>query len=571
MAKHNYFIGPEAAHRRQIYKGVGYDDNDLSRPHIGIVNSWTETSPAHVHLKHLADAVKAGVWQAGGVPFEFGVMATCGNISIGTENLKYELTIRDVLAGSVEIMAQVHLFDGLVLLASCDNIIPGVLMGALRVNLPSIMLTGGPMLPGKWKGKTVLPADVNEAVMGVFAQKKLSEEDLLEMERCACPGSGACPLMGTANTMQILSEAMGMSLTGSATIPAVSADRVRMARATGRKVVELVKRNIRPSRILTRNALMNGIVVDAAIGGSTNAPLHIMSFGRELGIEIELDLFDQISRKTPLLASVVPNGPHNVVDFYEAGGVPALLKELGDLLDTSVLTVNGTSLGDAIKDAAGSRGPAISGRAHPVQPEGGLAVLRGNIAPRGAVVRASAIRKEMQVHRGPARTFDGDQEAWEAIVGGKIKPGDVLVVRYEGPKGAPGMKETMLSTDALYSVGLEGSVALITDGRFSGFNRGPIAGHVCPEAMEGGVIALIRDGDVIEINIPERKLNLVVAEAEIAERRARWRPPAPKTKRGFLALYAQSTLPADQGAAMQNWGIPKRRPRQTVRKARGGT
>lgn len=569
MTKQNYFVGPEAAHRRQIYKGVGYDDDDLGRPHIGIANAWTETSPAHVHLRHLADAVKAGVWQAGGVPFEFGVMATCGNISIGTENLKYELAIRDVLAASVEIMAQVHLFDGLVLLASCDNIIPGVLMGALRVNLPSIMVTGGPMLPGKWKGKTVLPADVNEAVMGVYAQKKMSKEDLLDMERCACPGIGACPLMGTANTMQILSEAIGMSLTGSATVPAVSADRVRVARASGRKVVELVNRNIRPSRILTRKALMNGIVVDAAIGGSTNAPLHIMSFGRELGIEIELELFDKISRKTPLLVSVVPNGPHSVVDFDEAGGVPALQKELGDLLDTSVLTANGVSLGEAIKQAGGSRGPAISTRAHPVQTEGGLAVLRGNIAPRGAIVRTSAIRKEMQVHRGPARTFDGDQEAWEAIVAGRIKAGDVLVVRYEGPKGAPGMKETMLSTDALYSVGLEGSVALITDGRFSGFNRGPIAGHVCPEAMEGGVIALIQDGDMIEINIPERKLTLGVAEAEIAERQAKWQPPEPKTSAGFLALYAQTTLAADQGAAMQNWTVAAPKARKAHKRSGG--
>lgn len=557
MAKRNYFVGPEAAHRRQIYKGVGFDNEDLRRPHIGIVNAWSEVSPAHVHLRQLAEAVKAGVWQAGGVPFEFGVFSTCGNVCIGTENLKYELAIRDVLAGSVEIMSRVQLFDGLVLLASCDNIIPGVLLGAARVNLPAIMITGGPMLPGKWRGKRVLPPDVNEAVMGVFAQKKMDERDLLGMEDSACPGPGACPVMGTANTMQILTEAMGMSLSGAATIPAVSADRVRMAKATGRKVLELVKRRIRPSTVLTRNALINAIVVDAAIGGSTNAPLHIMSIGRELGIEIKLDLFDEISKKTPLLASVVPNGPHTVVDFDDAGGVPALLKELGDLLDTSVMTDSGVTLAEVLKEAGGTRGPAISTRAHPVQAEGGLAVLKGNIAPRGAIARTSAIRKEMQVHRGPARTFNGDQEAWEAIIAGKINPGDVVVVRYEGPKGAPGMKETMLSTDALYSVGLEGSVALITDGRFSGFNRGPIVGHVCPEAMEGGVIALIQDGDWIEINIPKRKLSLEVSDAEIEKRRANWQPPPPKTTRGFLALYAQLTLPADQGAAMQSWSFPE--------------
>ncbi len=553
MAKQNYFVGPQAAHRRQIYKGAGYDNEDLRRPHIGVVNAWTEASPAHMHLRQLADAVKAGVWQVGGVPFEFGVFATCGNIAVGTENLKYELAIRDVLAGSVEIMAQVHLFDGLVLLASCDNIIPGVLMGAARLNLPSIMVTGGPMMPGRRQGKNVLPPDVNEAVLGIFAQGKMSEQELLEMEDCACPGPGACPVMGTANTMQILTEALGMSLSGSGTIPAVSADRVRMARATGRQAVELVKRNIRPADILTKRTLQNAIVVDAAIGGSTNAPLHIMSIGRELGIEVELDRFDEISRRTPLLSSVSPNGPHTVVDFHEAGGVPALFKELGGLVDTGVLTANGVSLGEVIEGASGSQGPAISSRAEPVQPEGGLAVLKGNIAPRGAIVRTSAIRKEMLVHRGPARTFSGDEEAWQAIVAGKIKPGDVIVLRYEGPKGAPGMKEVMLSTDALYSVGLEGSVALITDGRFSGFNRGPIVGHVCPEAMDGGVIAFIEDGDMIEINVPERKLHLELSDEELQRRAELWKPPKPKTKIGFLALYAQLALPADQGAAMQRW------------------
>ncbi len=553
MAKQNYFVGPQAAHRRQIYKGAGYDNEDLRRPHIGVVNAWTEASPAHMHLRQLADAVKAGVWQVGGVPFEFGVFATCGNIAVGTENLKYELAIRDVLAGSVEIMAQVHLFDGLVLLASCDNIIPGVLMGAARLNLPSIMVTGGPMMPGRRQGKNVLPPDVNEAVLGIFAQGKMSEQELLEMEDCACPGPGACPVMGTANTMQILTEALGMSLSGSGTIPAVSADRVRMARATGRQAVELVKRNIRPADILTQRTLQNAIVVDAAIGGSTNAPLHIMSIGRELGIEVELDRFDEISRRTPLLSSVSPNGPHTVVDFHEAGGVPALFKELGGLVDTGVLTANGVSLGEVIEGASGSQGPAISSRAEPVQPEGGLAVLKGNIAPRGAIVRTSAIRKEMLVHRGPARTFSGDEEAWQAIVAGKINPGDVIVLRYEGPKGAPGMKEVMLSTDALYSVGLEGSVALITDGRFSGFNRGPIVGHVCPEAMDGGVIAFIEDGDMIEINVPERKLHLELSDEELQRRAELWKPPQPKTKIGFLALYAQLALPADQGAAMQRW------------------
>lgn len=547
------FTGPEAAHRRQIYKGAGSADDDFEKPHIGLANAWSEASPAHIHLRGLAESVKAGIWQAGGVPFEFGVFATCGNIAIGTEALKYELALRDALAASIETMAQVHHFDGLVLLASCDSIIPGQLMGAARVNLPALMVTGGPMLAGQWRGGTVLSPDVNEAVFGALPLGHLSPQDLLEMENCACPSVGACPVMGTANTMQILTEAMGMALSGSATIPPVLADKKRVSRESGRKIVELVRRGIRSSDILDERALRNAIAANAAIGGSTNAPLHIMSIGRELGIEIELGLFDEISRRTPLLASVVPNGPHTVIDFYRAGGVPALQKELKDLIDTSALTVDGNTVGDNLAGIEGTRGEAISSLDNPVQPEGGLAVLRGNIAPRGAIVRTSAIKTDMLVHRGPAKTFNTDQDAWKAIVEGKIQPGDVMVVRYEGPKGAPGMMEVMLSTDALYSVGLEGSVGLITDGRFSGFNRGPIVGHVSPEAIDGGVIAIIEDGDMIEMDIPARALDVDLSEEEVAHRLERWQPPEPRTKTGFLALYAQLALPAEQGAAMQKW------------------
>jgi dihydroxy-acid dehydratase len=548
------FAGPEAAHRRQIYKGAGYMDDDFDKPHIGLANAWSEASPAHRHLRELAESVKAGIWQAGGVPFEFGVFATCGNIPIGTDNLKYELAIRDALAASVETMAKVHCFDGLVLLASCDSIIPGQLMGAARVDLPSLMVTGGPMLAGRWREGAVLSPDVNEAVFGALPVGQISEQDLREMENCACPSVGACPVMGTANTMQILTEAMGMALSGTATIPPVLADKRRASRKAGHKIVDLVKRGLRPSDILDERALRNAIAVNAAIGGSTNAPLHIMSIGIELGIELDLGLFDDISRQTPLLASVVPNGPHTVIDFHRAGGVPALLKELGKLIDTNALTVDGSTVGSNLQGIRGSRGEAISSLDNPVQAEGGLAILRGNIAPRGAIVRTSAIKTEMLVHRGPARTFDSDQTAWAAIVEGKIRPGDVMVVRYEGPKGAPGMMEVMLSTDALYRTGLEGSVGLITDGRFSGFNRGPIVGHVSPEAMAGGIIAIIKDGDTIEMDIPRRVLNVELTEQEIARRLKEWRPPEPRTKTGFLALYAQLALPADQGAAMQKWG-----------------
>lgn len=549
------FVGPEAALRRAIYKGAGYTDDDFERPHIGVVNAWTDVSPAHMHLRRLAECVKAGIWQAGGVPFEFGVFATCGAISVPTETMKYELAIRDALAASIEIMANVHYFDGLVLLSSCDNIIPGQLMGAVRVNLPTIMVTGGPMLAGEWKGSTLTAEDM---CVSVIAEQEISEQELLEMENRACPGAGACPVMGTANTMQILSEALGIALSGSSTTPAILADKLRIARESGRKIVELVKSGVRPSDIIDERALKNAIVVDVAIGGSTNAPLHILSIARELGIRIELDLFDEISRKTPLLASVLPNGPHTVIDFYEAGGVPALLKELGELIDTSALTVDGVTVGHNIREVSGSRGEAIVSLDNPVQAGGGLAVLKGNIAPRGAIVRSSAVVKEMMVHKGPARVFNSDQAARAAILEGKIKPGDVIVVRYEGPRGAPGMKELMGSTDALYGVGLVSSVGLVTDGRFSGFNRGPIVGHVSPEAMEGGVIAIIEDGDMIEIDIPARRLNVELSEDEIRRRLRNWQPPEPKTRTGFLALYAQTALSADQGAAMQRWEVADR-------------
>ena len=382
---------------------------------------------------------------------------------------------------------------------------------------------------------------------------KMTGQELVEMENHSCPGAGACPVMGTANTMQILTEVMGMALSGSATIPAVFAAKQRSAHKTGRQIVELVKRGIRPSDIVTEGALTNAIVANAAIGGSTNAPLHIMSLGRELGIEIELERFDDISRKIPLLCSVIPNGPHTVIDFYRAGGVTALLKELEALLDLQALTVDGTTMGGILKRSNGSHGKAILSLDAPMREKGGLAVLRGNIAPRGAIVRTSAIKQGMLVHTGTARVFDSDQAAWKAIVGGGIQSGDIIVVRYEGPKGAPGMKEVMLSTDALCGTGLEGSVGLITDGRFSGFNHGPIIGHVSPEAMEGGVIAVIENGDTIEIDIPARRFNVRLTEQEIQSRLKDWHPPKPKIKAGILALYARLALPADQGAAMQRW------------------
>lgn len=555
MAEGHYFEGPGAAHRRQIYKGAGYINEDFQRPHIGIANAYSEATPAHRHLRDLAEHVKAGIWQAGGVPFEFGVFSTCGNIAIGTDNLKYELALRDALAASIETVAKVHLFDGLILMASCDSIIPGQIMGAMRTGLPTIMITGGPMMEGRGKKGPILPPDVNEAVYGAYQLGKISEQELLEMEDCACPSFGSCPVMGTANTMQILSEVMGLSLSGTATIPPVLSAKRAAARRGGQKIVELVKNGIHITDVVTEAALQNAMIADVAIGGSTNAPLHIMSIGREVGIEIPLELFDEISRRTPLLASVIPNGPHTMIDFYQSGGVPALLKELEPLLDTSVMTGDGKRLGEVLKSATGTCGKAIASFDQPIRSEGGLAVMKGNISSNGAVIRTSAIKSEMLHHQGPAKVYNSDIEAWNAIVAGKIQPGDVLVIRYEGVRGGPGMMETMLSTDALFRMGLEGSVGLITDGRFSGFNRGPIIGHVSPEAIDGGLIGLIEDNDIILIDVPSRTLQVVLTDEEIQRRRQAWQPLEARTKRGFLALYAKNALPPEKGAAMQTWTL----------------
>jgi len=543
-----YFGGSNAAHRRAIYKGIGFGDFDLrNRPHIGIANTAADLSPAHAHLHRLAERVKAGIWQAGGVPFEFGTLATCGNIAIGTENMKYELVIRDVMAASIEIVSKVHLFDGLVLLSSCDNLIPGQLMAAARLDIPSILITGGPMMPGRWHGREITSADVNEAVL----DPNFPEKELEEMEEQACPGFGACSLMGTANTMQILSEALGMSLSGTATIPAISSLRCNMAQKTGCQVVKLVEKGLKPSQVMTEKSLRNAITICLAIGGSTNAVLHIISIGKELGIDINLEVFDSLSREVPCLVSVVPNGSHSVIDFYAAGGVPALAKELKSHLALSCMTVDGVNLGKCIGGAEIKNREVITSVDNPLYKEGGLAVLRGNLAPDGAIVRQTAMRPEMRVFKGSARVFDSDQEGLRAIQDGDIKAGDVIIIRYEGPKGAPGMNEIMLSTDALYILGLAESVGLITDGRFSGFNRGPIVGHVSPEAAVGGPIAVVQDGDPILVDIPNRKLELMISNTELDNRLKSWSPRPPKTDRGILGAYAVLSEPAHQGAAFK--------------------
>jgi len=546
------FEGIEGARRRAIYKANGYTNEDLLRPHIGVVNTYNEAAPGHSHMRQIAEAVKSGVWQAGGTPFEFGTISTCGSPCVGSENkaLRYELVIRDIICGSIEIVAMEHMFDGLLLLSSCDSIIPAELMAAARLDIPSVVVTGGPMLPGRYQGKNIVMSQLDEASLGGLQAKKFSEQEILEMEEAACPGPGACSLMGTANTMQILTEALGMSLSGSATIPAVSSQRLMAARRSGRQIVKLVEDNLTPSRIMTRQALLNAIIVDLAIGGSTNALLHLLTFARELEIELALDDFDRLSRKVPCICSVIPNGPHTVVDFHEAGGAPAVMNELKELLHLDCLTVNGTTLGDNLIGKKSLNPKVISTVKHPFYETGGLAVLKGNLAPRGAIARPTSFKKEMLKHTGPAKVFDSDEDALKAIYDRNVQKGDVIVIRYEGPVGAPGMREMMLSTDALVGMGLDREIALITDGRFSGFTQGTAIGHIAPEAMVGGPIAVVQDGDVIEIDILNRSLTIRLTDDEIKERLKRWKAPEPKVKKGVLTIYSRLVGQADHGATI---------------------
>ncbi len=549
--------GPGAAHRRTIYKGAGYSDHDIrTKPHIGIANAFTEVSPAHAHLRILADAVKQGVWEAGGLPFEFGVPATCGNVAIGTEEMKYELAGRDVVAMSIEFVSRVHAFDGLVMLSSCDNIIPGQMLAAARLDVPSVLLTGGPMYPGIWRGRKVLTPDIN-----VYGLSGVLPGEFEEMEDAACPGYGACAVMGTANTMQILSEVLGFSLPGTATIPAATAARIRAARESGRAAVGVVKRGTRPSQMVKRGNILNAVVTDLAIGGSTNAVLHLLSLARDLDVDLSLDDFGTLGEETPCICAVRPNGPYTVVDLHEEGGVPAVLAALAGKLDLDAQDVTGMSLRERLAGAGKrhltgeGRGPdaVIRTLEDPVTASSGLIVLKGNLAPDGAIIRASGVPAGMRYFSGPAKVFQNDSDGLKAVEAGKIVPGDVIVIRYEGCRGAPGMKEIMLTTDAMVARGLDRSVGLVTDGRFSGFNYGPIVGHVSPEAMDGGPIALVENGDTITVDIDGGLLRLDVPTPELERRMALWHRPAPKTTRGLLALYAATCRPAHEGGAMQNW------------------
>lgn len=543
----NLFSGKGSSSRRAIYKGCGYDDGDLDKPLIGIVNTANDAGLGHVHLDRLAKRVRAGILQAGGTPFEFGTIATCGAVPIGTPHFRFELVIRDVIASSVEIMTGVQLLDGLVLLASCDSIIPGVLIGAIRADVPAIIITGGSQEVCRMDGRNTVMSELDQLVFGADYASDEAREKIRYLEDHVCPGPGACSLMGTANTMQILAEGIGMALPGSSTVPAVYAEKERFATQTGRRIVGLVKNNVKPKDILTRDALLNGVVLTLAIAGSTNAVLHLLSFAREVGVELTLDDFDRLSGIIPVISRVIPTGSASVVDLYHAGGVPAIIGEMKDFLNKECLTVSGHTIGDVARAGKSTNHEVLTTADKPVFPSGGIVVIRGNLAPNGAICRTTTISERARKFEGTAKVFHSDEEAHAAVVSGKAEKGDVLVIRYEGPRGAPGMREMMMTTDALVGIGMGQDVFVLTDGRFSGFTEGAAIGHISPEAAVGGVIAVVENGDTIKIDIDARTANLGVPRDVIEERLAKWEPPLKKS-RGILGVYAKTALQAHLGA-----------------------
>ena len=528
--------GTERAPHRALLKALGLTDNDMSKPFIGIANSYTNLVPGHIHLRTLGEAVKEGILAAGGQPFEFDTIAVCDGIAMGHQGMRFSLPSREIIADSVEIMTQAHRLDGLVLVTNCDKVTPGMLMAAARMDIPAIVLTGGPMAAGKLDGKKVSYSNVPEA-LGQVVAGKLSKDELTRLENSACPGCGSCSGMFTANTMACMTEALGMSLPYCATSLANSSHKLRLAKETGERIVGLVKSNVKPSTILTQKAFENAIAVDMALGGSTNTVLHLTAIAKEAGLTLPLKTFDEIGRKVPHLSSMIPSGVYAIEDLDAAGGVPAVMHELSDFLHLEQPTVSGYTVGENIKDARVKDANVIHPLSDPVHKEGGLAILTGNLAPKGAVVKTAAVSQKMQKHSGPAKVFDSENEAITAIRGQQIKPGDVVVIRYEGPRGGPGMPEMLFPTATIAGMGLSESVALITDGRFSGATRGPCIGHVAPEAFEGGPIAVLRDGDIITIDIAKRSLNVELSEQELNSRLAQWKPRPPKITKGYLSRY----------------------------------
>jgi dihydroxy-acid dehydratase len=544
--------GLDKAPHRSLLKALGYVEEELDRPLIGVVNSYNEIVPGHLHLNEITACVKAGVRLAGGTPVEFPAIAVCDGIAMNHSGMKYSLASRELIADSIEVMAEAHQFDALALVTACDKIVPGMLMAAARLDLPAIIISGGPMLAGRFKGRDVSLSNVFEAV-GAVRAGKMTVEELTVLEESACPGCGSCAGMFTANSMNCLTEALGMALPGNGTIPAVSAARRRLAKLTGIRIVKMIGEDLRPSAIFTREAFENGLAVDMALGCSTNTVLHLPAIAGEAGVEIDLDKVNEISKKTPNLCRLSPIGSHFMQDLDEAGGIPAVMHELAQksLLHLNVCTVAGDSLGKLIEGRQVFRREVIRSVEEPYSPGGGIAVLKGNLAPQGAVVKKAGVDKEMLIHQGPARVFDSEEEAVGGIASGTIRKGDVIVIRYEGPKGGPGMREMLTPTATIAGMGLDREVALLTDGRFSGATRGASIGHISPEAFEGGPLAVLRDGDIIEIDIPQNKLGVRLTEEEIKARLAAWRPPAQKVTRGYLSRYVRLVGSASTGAVFK--------------------
>jgi dihydroxy-acid dehydratase len=543
--------GIERAPHRSLFKALGLTDKEIEHPMIGIANSANEVIPGHLHLHQISEAVKAGIRMAGGTPLEFFTIGICDGIIMGHEGMKYSLSSRELIADSIESMAMAYPFDGLVLIPNCDKIIPGMLMAAARLNIPTILVSGGPMLAGVFQGREIDLATVFESV-GKVKVGEMTLDNLKEMEGCACPGVGSCAGMFTANSMNCLSEVLGLALPYNGTIPAVFADRIRLAKETGIQIMELVKKDLRPSQILTKKAFENAVAMDMAFGGSTNTSLHLPAIAREAGIKLSLQTFNEISKKTPHLCNLSPGGPHHVQDLHQAGGIPALMKELsrGGLIHQDALTVTKKSVGKNINGKKVLNPEVIRPLERPYHPTGGLAVLFGNLAPQGAVVKQSSVDETMLKHRGPARVFDSEEKAIKVILDGKIKKGEVVVIRYEGPKGGPGMREMLAPTSAIVGVGRDRDVALLTDGRFSGASRGAAIGHISPEAAEGGPIAVVRDRDLIEIDIPEKRLSLLISDEELKKRLKKWKPPKKELK-GYLKRYARLVQSAHTGATFE--------------------
>jgi dihydroxy-acid dehydratase len=545
-------MGIEKAPHRSLFKAMGYTQEELERPIIGVANSVNDIIPGHVHLDKIAAAVKAGIRMAGGTPVEFATIGVCDGIAMNHDGMRYSLASREIIADSVEIMATAHPFDGLVLIPNCDKIIPGMLMAALRLNIPALAVSGGPMLAGRIGGKPVDLISVFEAV-GTVKAGRMNASELFALEEQACPGCGSCAGMFTANSMNCLTEALGLGLPGNGTVPAVTAARLRLAKLAGMQIMELVRQNLCPRDLATREAFENAIAVDMALGCSTNTVLHVPAIAQEAGIELELDVFNRVSARTPHLCSLRPAGPHFLEDLHAAGGVQAVMKVLGDagLIHQGVGTVSGKTLAEMLANVQVLDDSIIRPLTQPYHAQGGIAILYGNLAPEGAVVKQSAVAAEMLQRSGRARVFESESAASEAILARRIEPGDVVVVRYEGPRGGPGMQEMLTPTAAIVGMGLGKDVALITDGRFSGGTQGAAIGHVSPEAAAGGPIALVEEGDRIAIDIPGKSMQLLVDDKTLAARRARWQPPAPRVKTGYLARYAHLVSSGAKGAVLQ--------------------